>query len=198
MEGRAHISLGDTSISARYRGKIGILVGNHRYRCQEMNKSGFRSYFREHAPAFTLLEPLSTFETSSGRGGNDREISWSEHPDLVALYVAGGGISGVMNALRTCDKAGKVVTVGYQLMDNTRIGLLDGTLTMVISHPLDLLASETIAGMIRACKAHLSTEGRPPFCRSISTRERISDGPAGHLSCNRGWHSEIGKRSQTA
>jgi hypothetical protein len=35
-----------------------ILVGNHRYRCQEMNESGFRSYFREHAPGFTLLEPL--------------------------------------------------------------------------------------------------------------------------------------------
>ena len=29
------------------------------------------------------------------------------------------------------------VTVGYELFDATRTGLLDGTLTMVISHPLD-------------------------------------------------------------
>ena len=36
-------------------GKLGILVGNHRYRCQEMNESGFRSYFREFAPEFSLL-----------------------------------------------------------------------------------------------------------------------------------------------
>ena len=43
-------------------GRIGILVGNPRYRCQEMNESGFRSYFRECAPDFTLLEPISTFE----------------------------------------------------------------------------------------------------------------------------------------
>jgi ABC-type sugar transport system substrate-binding protein len=28
-------------------GKLAILVGNHRYRCQETNESGFRSYFRE-------------------------------------------------------------------------------------------------------------------------------------------------------
>ena len=59
-------------------------------------------------------------------------------------------------------------------MDNTRIGLLDGTLTMVISNPLDLLASETIAGMIRACKAP-SEHGRQiavlPF--DIYTRENI-------------------------
>ena len=42
-------------------GKIGILMGNPRYRNQEMNEFGFRSYFREHAADFTLLEPLSTF-----------------------------------------------------------------------------------------------------------------------------------------
>ena len=36
-------------------GKIGILVGNHRYRCQLMNESGFRSYFRENRRGFLLL-----------------------------------------------------------------------------------------------------------------------------------------------
>jgi LacI family transcriptional regulator len=46
-------------------GKLGILVGNNRYRSQEMNESGFRSYFREYGPEFTLLEPLSTFESSA-------------------------------------------------------------------------------------------------------------------------------------
>ena len=43
-------------------GKVGILVGNHRYRCQELNESGFRSYCREHGSEFTLLEPLQTYE----------------------------------------------------------------------------------------------------------------------------------------
>ena len=52
-------------------GKLGILVGNYRYRCQEMNESGFRSYFREYAPQFTLLEPLSTFEFEHRRTGSD-------------------------------------------------------------------------------------------------------------------------------
>ncbi len=46
-------------------GKIGILMGNPRYRNQEMNETGFRSYFREHAPDFTLLEPISTFESAA-------------------------------------------------------------------------------------------------------------------------------------
>ncbi len=54
----------------------------------EMNESGFRSYFREHAPEFTLLEPLLTFE-SSAIAQEMTEKLLNENPDLSGLYVAG-------------------------------------------------------------------------------------------------------------
>ena len=79
-------------------GRIGILVGNYRYRCQEMNESGFRSYFREHAPDFTLLEPISTFETKAIA----REVTETllhREPDLAGLYICGGGLTGALDAL---------------------------------------------------------------------------------------------------
>jgi len=153
--------------------KLGILVGNHRYRCQEMNESGFRSYFREYAPAFTLLEPLSTFE-SSAVAGEMTERLLREHPDLAGLYVAGGGISGALAALRGSGRAGKIVIVGYELMDNTRAALIDGTLTLVISHPLPRLSDELLLGMIRACDD--GSERRAYSCVlpfDIYTRENI-------------------------
>jgi LacI family transcriptional regulator len=130
-------------------GKIGILMGNPRYRNQEMNESGFRSYFREYAPNFTLMEPLPTFE-SSAIAQEMTEKLLSEHPDLMSLFVSGGGISGALTALRASDRAGKLVVVGYDLMDSTRAGLLDGTLSVVIAHPLRQLADELIKGMVRA------------------------------------------------
>ncbi|QND59386.1 LacI family DNA-binding transcriptional regulator [Mesorhizobium huakuii] len=136
----------------RAPGKLGILVGNHRYRCQEMNESGFRSYFREHAPGFTLLEPLLTFE-SSAIAQEMTEKLLNENPDLSGLYVAGGGITGAIAALRSTGRAGSLVVVGYELMESTRPALLDGTLTFVISHPLARIAQETLAGMIRAVSA---------------------------------------------
>jgi LacI family transcriptional regulator len=154
-------------------GKVGILVGNHRFRCQEMNETGFRSYFREFAPDFTLLEPLATFETSAVAEELTEKLV-AEHSDLSGLFVAGGGISGVMAALRTCGKAGQVITVCHQLMDNTRLGLLDGTLSMVINSPTEMFVSETVSGMIRACQAS-DDQGRQtiviPF--EIFTRENI-------------------------
>jgi LacI family transcriptional regulator len=154
-------------------GKLGILVGNHRYRCQEMNESGFRSYFREYAPEFTLLEPLSTFETSAVAQEMTEKLL-REHPDLAGLYVAGGGITGAVAALRAAERAGSIVAVGYELMDVTRAALLDGILTMVISHPLARLADETIAGMIRATMAapHAGAQTTIlPF--EVFTRENI-------------------------
>ena len=132
-------------------GKIGVLVGNYRYRCQEMNEIGFRSYFREMAPDFTILEPLATFETNAVAEEMTENLI-NEHPDLIGLFIAGGGISGAMNALRTRGKSGKIMGLGFDLTENTRAGLLDGTLTMVLGHPLERLAQETISGMLRAIK----------------------------------------------
>lgn len=130
-------------------GKIAILVGNHRYRCQDMNESGFRSYFREHAPGFTLLDPLSTFE-SSDVAQELTERLLRETPDLAGMFVAGGGITGVISALRQNARPGQVVLVGHQLMDVTRQALLDGYMTLAITTPMDLFARTTIANMAGA------------------------------------------------
>ena len=76
-------------------GKLGILVGNPRYRNHEMNESGFRSYFREFAPEFTLLEPVSTFEQSAVAEEMTERLL-RDHRDLSGLYVSGGGITGAL------------------------------------------------------------------------------------------------------
>ena len=137
-------------------GKIGILVGNHRYRCQETNESGFRSYFREHPRGFELLEARTTFETASIAREITEELLL-QHPDLVGLYVSGGGITGAVAALRQSGRAKEIVTVAYDLTEVTRAGLLDGTINFLISHPLQALAHEAVAAMIRAF------EGGPDF-----------------------------------
>ena len=136
----------------RTSGKIGILVGNHRYRNQEMNESGFRSYFREFGEGFVLLEPLSTFE-SAAIARDMTEKLLAQHPDLKGLFISGGGISGAIAALRDSDRAGKIVAIGYELMGVTKSALMDRTLTMVIAHPLQRLAKETISAIVRAKSA---------------------------------------------
>lgn len=152
-------------------GKIGMLVGNPRFRNQEITEASFRSYFREYAPDFTLLEPLSTFESADVA----QEVTGrllADTPDLVGLYVNGGGVTGAIAALQAVGAAGRVVTVGHDLTPVTREALIDGTMTMVISHPLAELAREAIDGMIRACAQPASNlTSIVPF--EIYTRENL-------------------------
>jgi LacI family transcriptional regulator len=129
----------------RAPGRIGILVGNHRYRCQEMNEAGFRSYFREHAQGFTLLEPLPTYESRDIAREATAQLLARE-PDLAGLFVSGGGITGAMAAIQEAGRK-DLVAVGYEVIDPTRNGLLDGTLTLVIAHPLQRLAAECLAAL---------------------------------------------------
>lgn len=137
-------------------GKIGILVGNHRYRCQETNESGFRSYFREHPSGFELLEPQSTFESAT-IARDVTESLLSRHRDLKGLYISGGGAPGALAALRESGRAKEIVVVGYELTETTRAALLDGTLNFVIAHPLNLLAEEALTAMLQA------VDGGPSF-----------------------------------
>ncbi|OYX20735.1 MAG: transcriptional regulator, partial [Rhodobacterales bacterium 32-66-9] len=71
-------------------------------------------------------------------------------PDLAGLYITGGGISGAIAALRAHGTAGKMVVIGDELTNVTRTALLDGTLTLVISHPLDRMSRDLIRGMVKA------------------------------------------------
>ncbi len=127
-------------------GPVGIVVGNHRYRCQELNESGFRSYCREHAPDFTLLEPVQTFEDNAVAREVTEQLLHRER-DLVALYVSGGGMPGVLDALRNSGRGQSILTVGYELTTHTRAGLMDNLLSMVFAHPIKRLAAEAIAQM---------------------------------------------------
>ena len=95
------------------------------------------------------MEPQSTFESAT-IARDVTESLLSRHSDLKGLFISGGGAPGALAALRESGRAKEIVAVGYELTAATRTALLDGTLNFSISHPLDLLAKETLAAMIQA------------------------------------------------
>lgn len=128
-------------------GKLGIMLGSHRYRCQEQNEIGFRSYLREFGPNFTILEPFSTFENPEIAEEMTHKIL-REEPDLTGLYVAGGELTGVLKALKETEHSENLVVVGHELIETTRKGLMEETLSLVIAHPIEQLAREGISALL--------------------------------------------------
>jgi LacI family transcriptional regulator len=138
-----------TQLARHEPGPIAILVGSHRFQCQELCEMSFRSYVREHAPAFEVLEPIVTMEDERMAMEGIRDL-FQRHPDLAGFYVDGGGVEGVLQAMEAGNllhSTQRVIGVGHELTAVTRSGLLSGHLHAVLSHPLDLLARQLVEGM---------------------------------------------------
>ena len=114
---------------ARPEGRVAILVGSHRYLCQDVAEMSFRSYMREHAPGFGVMESVTTFEDPGYAYENTLDLI-RRTPDLAALWDAGGGIEGVLQAISDAGVAERLVTIGRDLTEDTRAGLLDGTIRL--------------------------------------------------------------------
>jgi LacI family transcriptional regulator len=139
--------------TASHPGQVAIIVGTHRYLCQETAEISFRSYFREHAPAFRLLEPLVNLEDA--RIAYEAALDLMQrNADLVGLYICGGGMDGVIDAAREVRQDQRLsrsavppVIVCNELSEKTREGLIDGILTAVISTRTAEIAARAVAAM---------------------------------------------------
>ncbi|MDJ0631017.1 MAG: LacI family DNA-binding transcriptional regulator [Rhodobacter sp.] len=142
--------------AAHKTGKIAIFVGGHRWHGHELRETGFRSYFREAKPQFQVLDTLVNLET--------RQLTYeatldllARHPDVVGIYLAGGGMEGAIQALREVRLAGQVALVVNELTPESRSALSDGFVTMVISTPLRQLCTD----LVKLAKVQVNEQGGP-------------------------------------
>lgn len=146
---------------ARRPGPIGVFVGSHRYLGHELSETSFRSYVREHAPAMPLLETRAIFEDIHFAHEATLELLRLA-PDLAGLYVAGGGIEGVIEALGDVPAPRRPILACNELTPETRAALLDNVVDLVIATPVDQFARWTIDSMVAALQGS-APPARPTF-----------------------------------
>jgi LacI family transcriptional regulator len=157
---------------ARSPGEIAIVLGNHRYLNQELSESSFRLYIREHASQSSLLEPLSNFENAQFAYEAVLELL-QRHPDIVGLYVAGGGAEGVIQALREQNSAERIAVVCNELVTETRAALTDGIVDLVIATPIAILADRVAPAMLARLDGHGDGEERVVLPFDLYVSENI-------------------------
>ena len=135
--------------AAKGPGKIGIYVGGHRWHGHDLREAGFRSYFREHAANFHILDTLVNLET--------RQLTYEatlglldRHPDLRGLYVAGGGMEGAIAAIRENRQPDEIALIVNEITPESRSGLQDRYVTLVDATPLDNLCSHLVSLMTQS------------------------------------------------
>ena len=129
--------------AAHQPGKIAVFVGGYRWHGHELRETGFRSYFREYAPQFQVLDTLVNLET--------RQLTYEatldlldRHPDLRGIYCAGGGMEGAIAAVREVRAPGEVALIVNELTPESRAALVTRHVTMVIGTPLQRLCADLV------------------------------------------------------
>ena len=130
-------------------GKLAIFVGGSRWHGHDLREVGFRSFVRDAAPGFSVLDTLVNLET--------RQLTYEatldlldRHPDLKGIYVAGGGMEGAIAALRERHAEPQVALIINELTAESRAALVDGYAIMVIATPLPELCQDLVDMMIAA------------------------------------------------
>jgi LacI family transcriptional regulator len=138
------------SQTARRPGKVFPFVGSHRYQCQDISDASFRSFMREHAPDFQVSETLLTHEEPDNAYGIVRKLI-KEEPDLRGIFVNGGGISGVLRAMRELppERQHEIRIVCRDIGPDGRKGLREGLITAALCHPIEKTPEELIEVMLR-------------------------------------------------
>lgn len=137
-------------------GRVAVFVGSHRFHGHEMREIGFRSYLREAAPDLVIIDTQVSLE--DGALAHEATLDlMRRHPDLVAIYVAGGGTEGVIAALREEGMAGKIAMVCNELNPVTHAAVADNIATALIATPIAML-SGNLMQLMAAAIAHPEAE----------------------------------------
>jgi len=143
---------------AKQTGEIGVLLGTHRYLNQEIAEISFISYFRELNKDFTILPSIINLDDERLAAEATAQLL-ADHPNLVGIYSAGGGVKGMLRSLRVEPRGKDIIVVCNELTPDTRQALIDGYADLVLSTPIEKLAHHTIKLF---CKA-LTNRTEPRF-----------------------------------
>jgi LacI family transcriptional regulator len=135
-------------------GKVALFVGGHRWHGHELRETGFRSYFREHHPNFTVLDTLVNLETRQLTHEATLDLL-ERHPDLKGMYVAGGGMEGAIAALREVREPGQVALIVNEVTPESRAALSDRFVLMAPRTPLEILCQDLVSIMVNSTRGHL-------------------------------------------
>ncbi len=124
-------------------GEVGILLGSHRYRNQQLSESSFVRYFKENDTGLTVLPPLLDLDDDSLAADATAQLL-DLHPDLVAVYNIGGGMQGMIETLHAHPAARDLVVVCNELSPPTIAALQAGYVDLLICTPVASVARQAL------------------------------------------------------
>jgi LacI family transcriptional regulator len=133
------------------RGNVALFAGTLAYRGHQEREMGFRQILAEEFPALEIVELRESLEDRDTAQA-ETAVLLGKHPDLAAIYNAGGATVGIARALADRGAAGRVIFVAHDLTSGNRGLLIDGTLDAVIDQDAASEAREAVLALVSAAR----------------------------------------------
>ena len=121
---------------------------------------------REYAPEKKLRESIVFLDDKAVAYEAAAELLASS-PSLSGLYQVGGGVSGVIKALKESGRAGEMAYICHENSPTTKKALTTGLVDVVIATPIVEIAEAAVNAMARKLC------GARPIERSFSPEFRL-------------------------
>lgn len=135
----------------RQGGSVAVMLGGLRFLGHEQREAGVRSFFAEKAPQFRVLPPIITLDNGAITEEATLDLL-ARHPDLCGIYVAGGGVEGVISALAATPRRPDLCVILQEPTVESRPAMRKGLVTLVIDSQPQLIAKSLIEVMVQLPK----------------------------------------------
>jgi len=136
------------------RGKVAMIVGSMGQRDHRERFIGFHELMLEEFPLTDLIGPLEGYDDAHETSKRVTELL-AHDPDVAGLYSMGAGNEGLIRALRISGKSHRVRVIAHELTPETRTGLMDGSIDVVLDQDPD---SEVRAAIAAGQKLAVDTD----------------------------------------
>lgn len=155
------------------RRKVAFFAGSLTFRGHQEREMGFRQVLGQDFPHLGIVVRHEVHEDRE-RARSAVHAVLAAHPDLAAIYNAGGATSGIVTALTEAGRAGDVVLIAHDITASNRAHLLTGAVDAVIDQNARAEITEALHRLTALVRRAPYRQNIPPL--RIILRENLPDG----------------------
>ncbi|MEX0970338.1 MAG: LacI family DNA-binding transcriptional regulator [Paracoccaceae bacterium] len=133
------------------RGKVAFFAGSLAYRGHQEREIGFRQVLTQDFCGLQIVE-CREIQENRDKAKTEMIALIERHPDLAAVYSAGGGTAGIAAGLAAQTRDRNMVFIAHDLTDSNKSLLLNGTLDAVIDQNARVEIREALNTLIHATR----------------------------------------------
>jgi LacI family transcriptional regulator len=135
-------------------GSVAVIVGSTHMQDQYARLEGFSEVVRSRFPSLRLLH-VEQGHSIRALNANITDRLIKLHSDLVGIYSAGAGASGVIDALERNVASDSVIFIAHELSERMRQGLMSGYVDVCIAQSPSRIARSAVRVLHALCTGGL-------------------------------------------